>query len=61
MADKHHPAASLVTVLSSPIRMPGAINPAVTQKNIRSTVCKRGWPSRFDRPRATRNREAPTD
>ncbi|HEY5059218.1 MAG TPA: hypothetical protein VII51_09395 [Gaiellaceae bacterium] len=30
-------------VLADPVRTPGVLNPAVTQANIRSTVCKRGW------------------
>ena len=30
-------------VLADPVRSPGVLNPAVTQANIRSTICKRGW------------------
>jgi hypothetical protein len=30
-------------VVADPVRTPGVANPAVTQSNIRSTVCKRGW------------------
>jgi hypothetical protein len=33
-----HPAA-----LPDPNRTPGAVNPAVTQENIDSTICVRGW------------------
>lgn len=29
---------------------PGAVNPAVTQKNIHSTICKKGWTATI-RPR----------
>jgi hypothetical protein len=31
------------TVLADPLRTPGVVNPEVTQANIDSTVCKRGW------------------
>ena len=30
-------------ILASPTRTPGVLNPAVTQANIRSTVCRHGW------------------
>jgi len=30
-------------ILADPVRTPGVLNPDVTQANIRSTVCKRGW------------------
>jgi hypothetical protein len=29
--------------LPDPVCTPGALNPAVTQQDIRSTICKRGW------------------
>jgi hypothetical protein len=31
------------SILADPVRTPGVINPNVTQANIRSTICKRGW------------------
>jgi hypothetical protein len=30
-------------ILASPARTPGVLNPNVTQANIRSTICRRGW------------------
>ena len=30
-------------VVADPIRTPGVVNPEVTQANIASTICKRGW------------------
>jgi hypothetical protein len=30
-------------ILADPVRTPGVVNPNVTQANIRSTVCRRGW------------------
>ena len=30
-------------IVADPVRTPGVVNPAVTQANIRSTICKRGW------------------
>ena len=30
-------------VLADPVRTPGVINPDVTQANIASTICRRGW------------------
>jgi hypothetical protein len=35
----HHAPA----IVADPVRTPGVVNPNVTQANIRSTVCKRGW------------------
>ena len=31
------------SILADPVRTPGVVNPDVTQANIRSTICKRGW------------------
>jgi hypothetical protein len=31
------------TIVADPVRTPGVLNPGVTQSNIRSTICKRGW------------------
>jgi hypothetical protein len=30
-------------ILADPVRTPGVLNPNVTQANIRSTICRRGW------------------
>ena len=30
-------------ILADPVRTPGVLNPDVTQSNIRSTICRRGW------------------
>jgi hypothetical protein len=30
-------------VVADPVRTPGVVSPAVTQENIRSTICKSGW------------------
>jgi hypothetical protein len=30
-------------IVADPRRTPGALNPDVTQANIRSTICRRGW------------------
>jgi hypothetical protein len=30
-------------ILADPLRTPGVLNPAVTQANIRSTICRHGW------------------
>lgn len=30
-------------ILADPVRTPGVLNPSVTQANIRSTICRRGW------------------
>lgn len=35
--------AAALAVLPDPARTPGALNPAVTQANIATTVCKSGW------------------
>jgi hypothetical protein len=37
--------------LPDPARTPGAVNPAVTQDNIASTICVRGWTRTIRRPR----------
>ncbi len=31
------------SILADPVRTPGVLNPDVTQANIRSTICRRGW------------------
>jgi hypothetical protein len=33
------------SVVADPVRTPGVVNPDVTQENIRSTICRRGWTS----------------
>ena len=30
-------------IVANPVRTPGVLNPNVTQANIHSTICKRGW------------------
>jgi len=37
-------------VLADPVRTPGVLNPDVTQANIRSTICRRGWTSTIRPP-----------
>ena len=39
----HRPGHPTHAILADPVRTPGVVNPNVTQENIRSTVCKRGW------------------
>jgi hypothetical protein len=39
---RHH-GAPAGRILADPTRTPGVLNPNVTQANIRSTICKRGW------------------
>jgi hypothetical protein len=34
---------SRASVVADAVRTPGVVNPKVTQENIRSTICKRGW------------------
>jgi hypothetical protein len=38
----HHSHAA-GTMLADPVRTPGVVNPDVTQANIDSTICTRGW------------------
>jgi hypothetical protein len=40
-AHGHHHRAD--AILADPTRTPGVLNPDVTQANIRSTICRRGW------------------
>ena len=37
-------------IVADPRRTPGVLNPDVTQANIRSTVCRRGWTSTIRPP-----------
>ena len=37
-------------IVASPVRTPGVLNPDVTQANVRSTVCRRGWTSTIRPP-----------
>jgi len=39
----HGHGHNIHAVLADPVRTPGVLNPDVTQANIRSTICKRGW------------------
>jgi hypothetical protein len=43
----HHPTRA---ILADPVRTPGVLNPDVTQANIRSTICRRGWTSTIRPP-----------
>jgi hypothetical protein len=38
-----HRHAAAPRIVADPVRTPGVLNPNVTQANIRSTICKRGW------------------
>jgi hypothetical protein len=37
-------------IVADPVRTPGVLNPDVTQANIRSTICRRGWTSTIRPP-----------
>ena len=39
----HRPVSGGPTILADPTRTPGAVNPDVTQANIRQTICMHGW------------------
>jgi hypothetical protein len=39
-------------IVADPRRTPGVLNPAVTQANIRSTICRHGWTSTIRPPEA---------
>jgi hypothetical protein len=39
----HRPGANTASIRASATRTPGALNPDVTQANIRTTICVRGW------------------
>jgi hypothetical protein len=47
---RHHPGASAPVVRASWTLTPGVLNPAVTQANIGSTICRRGWTSTIRPP-----------
>ena len=49
-----------VVVLASPTLTPGALNAAVTQRTIRSTICVRGWTATV-RPPASYTSELKTE
>jgi hypothetical protein len=40
---EHRRSPSVAALLADPVRTPGVINPEVTQRNIASTICRRGW------------------
>lgn len=42
-------------IVADPVRTPGVLNPDVTQANIRSTICKRGWTATIRPPVAYTN------
>lgn len=50
----HRPAAR-ATIRASPTLTPGALNPDVTQANIRETICVRGWTKTIRPPVAYTN------
>jgi hypothetical protein len=37
-------------IVADPVRTPGVLNPDVTQADIRSTICRRGWTSTIRPP-----------
>src|SRR5207248_4262612 len=39
----HRPSAHTASIRASATMTPGALNPDVTQANIRTTICVRGW------------------
>jgi hypothetical protein len=43
------------TILADPVRTPGVLNPDVTQANIRSTICRKGWTSTIRPPTSYTN------
>ena len=56
MAVKRVVAAALLVMaqgpLPDPVRTPGAVNPAVTQETIYSTICRSGWSASVRPPAA---------
>ncbi|HZT54490.1 MAG TPA: hypothetical protein VE995_08920 [Gaiellaceae bacterium] len=42
-------------VLADPVRTPGVLNPEVTQRTIRSTICRRGWTATIRPPTSYTN------
>ena len=42
-------------IVANPQRTPGVLNPDVTQANIRSTICRRGWTSTIRPPESYTN------
>jgi hypothetical protein len=42
-------------ILADPVRTPGVLNPDVTQANIRSTICRKGWTSTIRPPTSYTN------
>jgi hypothetical protein len=44
------PHAAANAIVADPVRTPGVLNPDVTQADIRSTICKRGWTSTIRPP-----------
>jgi hypothetical protein len=47
----HRPHA----IVADPVRTPGVLNPDVTQANIRSTICRRGWTATIRPPTSYTN------
>ena len=52
-APVHRHAAN--AILADPVRTPGVLNPDVTQANIRSTICRRGWTATIRPPTSYTN------
>jgi hypothetical protein len=44
------PQTAANAIVADPVRTPGVLNPDVTQADIRSTICKRGWTSTIRPP-----------
>lgn len=42
-------------IVADPVRTPGVLNPDVTQANIRSTICSRGWTATVRPPESYTN------
>jgi hypothetical protein len=49
------PAHRAHAILADPVRTPGVLNPDVTQANIRSTICRRGWTATIRPPTSYTN------
>jgi hypothetical protein len=50
LAPRGRGAGSHGAIVADPRRNPGVVNPDVTQANIRSTICRRGWTSTIRPP-----------
>jgi hypothetical protein len=50
LAPRLRGSAGAHAIVADPRRTPGVLNPNVTQANIRSTICRRGWTSTIRPP-----------